>query len=80
MNGVAVPHITPREFSFVRWLKEAPLRCLSETIEINRGRGGVCFGGTREQYAAVLMSELEWHSSWWWADNRWRLNQQEGFI
>jgi hypothetical protein len=38
MNGVAVPHITPREFSFVRWLKEAPLRCLSETIEINRGR------------------------------------------
>lgn len=70
MNGVSVPHITPREFSFVRWLKEAPLRCLAETIEINRGRRGVCFGGTREQYAAVLMSELEWHSLRWWEHNR----------
>ena len=80
MRGIRTPVPAPREFSFVRWLKEVRPRFLAEAIEINRGRGGCCVGGTRTWRAAVLMGELEWHSAAWWGWNRCRLNQQEGFI
>ena len=79
MRGIPTPVIPPREFSFVRWLKEAPMWELAEAIETNRGRAGYCISGTRQQRAAVLMTELEWHSAEWWGWNRCRLNQQPGF-
>ncbi len=79
MRGIPTPVIRPREFSFVRWLKEAPMRELAEAIEINRGRQGCCVSGTRQERAAVLMTELEWHSAEWWGQTRCRLNQQPGF-
>lgn len=71
INNIAdvwrLPPMESREFSFVRWLREARMHKLAQSIDENRGHP--CIGGTREQRVRTLLNDIQWsrRDHWNWA-------------